>query len=290
MVRSTLSTHAWTPGSAPANSNRSTPSAATAEMITPELAAEWLVRNKRNRTLNRALIETYARDMWADNWKLTGEAVKFDLNGDLIDGQHRLHAIVLAQKPVALYVVRGIDPDAQFVLDTGRKRTAADALQLQGHTVKATTLAAAARLGVGWTEGEIKFSVQSRIRTITHAEVFQFVAANPDLVEATGQAVYRIQIPPSVLAFTIWLTRRVDIDDATTFFSQLHEHRTEGPGDPLLTLTRRLSAIAAGREKTPQVTLAYLVIRTWNAWRKHETIHNLKVSNAHGPFAFPEPI
>ncbi len=262
---------------------------AAVELISPALAAKWLGRNTGNRRIRPATVEQYARDMHAGNWKITGEAIKFTADGTLIDGQHRLSAVVLADTSVSMYVIRGLDLDVGDLCDTGMKRTAADALARNGH-LSTKGLAASARLAIGWTEGQIKVSTQQQVRQVTHAEILRFVEGHPDLVEATALGgPLRLQVPPSVVAFTLWLTRAVDIDDATTFFSVLHEHRTSGPGDPLLSLTRRLSSIKSSRERVSKITFAYYIIRTWNAVRNGEKMFNLKVANAHGPFAFPAP-
>ena len=83
------------------------------ECITPKKAAEYLTHNDHNprKNTNRNQIEAYARDMAAGKWFANGEPIVFDANGDLKDGQHRLMAIVKANVPVYMFVIRGIDPD-----------------------------------------------------------------------------------------------------------------------------------------------------------------------------------
>lgn len=82
------------------------------ETITPEMAEEYLQHNEHNprKTANRRQVESYARDMAARKWFINGEPIVFDANGDLKNGQHRLMAIVKANVPVEMYVVRGVDP------------------------------------------------------------------------------------------------------------------------------------------------------------------------------------
>ena len=85
----------------------------TVETITPAMAEEYLKHNDRNprKAANRKQVESYARDMAAGKWFMNGEPIVFDANGDLKNGQHRLMAIVKANVPVDMYVIRGIDPD-----------------------------------------------------------------------------------------------------------------------------------------------------------------------------------
>lgn len=58
------------------------------------MAETWLSRNSNNRNLRGQVIASYARDMKSGAWVLNGETVKIASNGQLLDGQHRLNAVV----------------------------------------------------------------------------------------------------------------------------------------------------------------------------------------------------
>lgn len=58
--------------------------------ITPDMAEKWLGRNPRNRHVRQRDVVRYAQSMLAGEWLVTGEAIKFSFDGNLIDGQHRL--------------------------------------------------------------------------------------------------------------------------------------------------------------------------------------------------------
>ena len=75
--------------------------------VTPELAAEWLKHNRRNRKVKDTTVEAYAMDMRNGAWQTTHQGVAFDLAGNLIDGQHRLRGIVQARRPVLMVVSHG---------------------------------------------------------------------------------------------------------------------------------------------------------------------------------------
>ena len=74
----------------------------------------------------------YQADITADRWKQTHQAIGIDLHNDVIDGQHRLLAVIASGKPIRLLVVRGLDPAARMVIDTGSARTAFDTMTLMG--------------------------------------------------------------------------------------------------------------------------------------------------------------
>ena len=105
--------------------------------VSPDLAASWLKRNHpRNRDISQRQILLYAEDMDAGLWKLTHQGIAFDTDGFVIDGQHRLSAVVLAGKTVPFTVFHYGNLDAMSVLDCGTKRTAGHSLEIGGLTRK----------------------------------------------------------------------------------------------------------------------------------------------------------
>jgi hypothetical protein len=78
------------------------------------------------------LVARYAREIAAGRWKPNGETIKFTMDGVLLDGQHRLAAVALAGVGIETTVVWGLDPDCFDTIDSGRPRSAADMLAIQG--------------------------------------------------------------------------------------------------------------------------------------------------------------
>jgi hypothetical protein len=113
--------------------------------ITPEQAEKWLKRNKSNRRISAARVEAYARDMDNGKWLLTPQGITLDSKDNVLDGQHRLEAIILHGKPVEMVVFRDVSPNVREVLDRGRARTVADYLRMSGVTKHVVLQAAMAR-------------------------------------------------------------------------------------------------------------------------------------------------
>lgn len=101
------------------------------ERITPDLARIYLDKMGENRTVSPPKVNAYADDMRSGNWFLNGEGIKFNDLGVLVDGQHRLLAIIRANKSVEMVVVRGIDSSVEL-FDKGRPRTTSDTLRIGG--------------------------------------------------------------------------------------------------------------------------------------------------------------
>ncbi len=107
--------------------------------ITPELAETWLKANEGNRVLRQSKVLELAEMMERGAWRLTHQGVAFSPNGRLLDGQHRLQAIVLSGRTVEMMVTHGIDEDAYKVMDIHGKRSLADNLQKPRGTVELVT-------------------------------------------------------------------------------------------------------------------------------------------------------
>lgn len=119
--------------------------------VTPALALEWLENaNIRNRPLSQNHINKLARDMTCGHWKLTHEGIAFDPSGVLLDGQHRLWAIVESQTTQSMMVFFNIPKESVMFIDSGRSRTVVDILKLanrDGHVSSHHTSTLRAMLG-----------------------------------------------------------------------------------------------------------------------------------------------
>lgn len=103
---------------------------ARVEIITPDIAKEYLKFNAVNRPLNKKTVDFYAKQMRNKEWKLNGEAICFLRGGALGNGQHRLSAIIQAKIPVKMLVIRNCEEDSFITYDSGRNRTVADIFSL----------------------------------------------------------------------------------------------------------------------------------------------------------------
>jgi|694.fasta_scaffold05720_11 hypothetical protein len=105
--------------------------AATLENITPYMAKKYLETQGVNRTINPLRVLEYADRMKKGQW-LVGQAITFDSDGCLIDGQHRLEAVIKYGNAVNFLVVRGVAKESASVFDVGQKRTMAQVAKIQG--------------------------------------------------------------------------------------------------------------------------------------------------------------
>lgn len=105
----------------------------TRERVTPAMASEWWERrNERNRTVNETHVRKLAADMAAGAWRLTHEGIAFDPEGGLLDGHHRLKAIMRSGATVEMHIWRNIPRSALMAIDSGRVRSLGAKLTMTG--------------------------------------------------------------------------------------------------------------------------------------------------------------
>lgn len=267
--------------------------------VTPELAVSWLALNiDNNRNVRKSRINGYVRDIQSDRWVITGEAIKFDTAGRLVDGQNRCQAIVAAGKGAWVLVVRGISEDALVVLDSGSSRNAGDMLVITGLADRADAkdVGAIARLYTAYQAGDVKHAASNLGGStgITKSELAEAVLAIPDIEFAARHArgMYRyLRLPVSALGVAFLEFSKLDVDDTAEFFNRIRDGIQNGPGDPFLTLSRRVSndqQAGASRRIVPGQALFYL-FRTWNAFREGEQLVKLQIGSPQAGFT-PIPV
>jgi len=101
------------------------------KQITPDLASSILSKsNINNRPMKLHWVKTLASAINRNEWQLTHQGIAFDKNQMLIDGQHRLMAIVMSGKTVPMIVTTGLEREVFEVVDVHAKRTIGDLTRL----------------------------------------------------------------------------------------------------------------------------------------------------------------
>lgn len=93
--------------------------------ITPEIAKALLDSSNHSlqRTSNKANIASFAQDMKEGRWELNGESIALDTQGNVVNGFHRLKAIVLSGVSITTVFIVGVRPECIHTYDQNKKRT-----------------------------------------------------------------------------------------------------------------------------------------------------------------------
>ena len=100
--------------------------------VTPDLARYFLSKSTGNRRMQKGVIENYAKQMAAGNWPVSPQGISFGKSGRLLDGHHRIRAVVKSDIPVQFVVWKDVDDSLFDVFDTGNNRTGGDVLSIIG--------------------------------------------------------------------------------------------------------------------------------------------------------------
>jgi len=255
---------------------------ASISLVDPLTATDWLEANTNNRRLRKMLVNSYARDMAAGDWQLAGDPIRFATDGTLLDGQHRLAAIVESGVTLPMFVIRGLEKDAQAVMDIGGKRNAADALRLRGKAGDVKDIASIAR-------SVLMFENRERP---TSPQIVQFCEDNYAalaLASEMGQEIAKAGLRGgSLFGTAAFLLNIVDQEATETFMNLLATGADMGKGHPVLALRNRFiqGMPATSRDQSSLRTNLAYVFRAWNHWRDGRIIQQLRVASTD---AYPIP-
>jgi hypothetical protein len=253
------------------------------QTITPARAAEWLEANTTNRPLSRPVVRSFAEAMRRGEWLVTHQGIAFDLNGVLVDGQHRLAAIIEADRPVELTVFSEVAEGTFDVLDTGKRRTAADVLAIEGEK-NSTMLAAMVRTvwlyrnraDLNWSGGAAGVTNHQVVQTLDeHPKLRDFLGVGEQIATATGM------IKSAAGAASYLVEQANKRTDLTPWYDGIIDGAGLRKGDPRLLFRRvmfnmaRKHAGQALRRRDTREHLA-LYLKAFNAWHTGEPLPQLR--------------
>ena len=243
--------------------------------VTPQLAKQWLAMNTDNRKPSANWIGKLARDMRNGQFPNIGETIKFDTEGHLIDGQHRLMAVIESGKTIEFIIVEGIARENRFKMDKNRRRSASDELTMGYGIPSAKSAQAVCRLVLLWEVEEIRGEVYKP----TDAEIVDYVVANRD---AIGQAVRfgmglrnEIGALPAAFGALYYLTYRIDAATGLEFWEGVMRGERLTSGDPELALRNLIIRHAQKGGEKPVKPFLAAGAKAWNAKREGKKMKTL---------------
>lgn len=109
-------------------------------IITPKYAKAMLDKHEEvlqnstlppNRRYEPKRAQFYASQMKNGDWQNNGEDMHIAKSGRILNGQHRLHAIIMSGVSLKMGIKYDID-DSVFIYDRGRMRSSSDTLTMKG--------------------------------------------------------------------------------------------------------------------------------------------------------------
>lgn len=268
--------------------------------MTPDAASNHLAHNTHNRRINQATVATYAQAMKEGRWLQGGaDAIKIASDGTILNGQHTLTAITQAEVPIEVVVYRDVPPEAQEVMDTGLKRSFANALSMAGES-DPNNMAAATNMLYYWDKGLRGSGLTSMGGSLVkRAQIPQLVAffnENRDDIRAGVAAASKVRkqvrVGTRILSLANIVFNRIDTDDTAYFFERLETGEQLVKTDPIYQLRKRLQeeSMKLSQGRIASAVLLGLVMKAWNLYRDGEQVQVLIYRpGGSSKEQFPEP-
>lgn len=255
------------------------------ELITPDIAKEWLKKNSNNfRKPTSRTVVAYRKAMSAGEFGLSHDAIGFSTDGQLYNGQHRLLACIASGQPFYNIVARNMPSRSEVQTDVGSPRTLAQILNRTGAIDCACkTTAASCRDACGAFKGLRNYTSAPR-GDVQVYEIEEFCLNNRELISK-----WRSIVKPNSSG-VLGLSRRKVLSLSLIagaggdkhgiledFVTKLITGLNTDPSEPVAALRRKLEQhIGRGSRMSDKSQWAALVA-AWNKHRKGLDVRNLRV-------------
>lgn len=257
----------------------------TKTFTSPEYALKLLEKNTMNRPHRKLLVDFYAKEMSSGNWKEdTGETIKFSKEGKLLDGQHRLMAVIQSGIGQNFHFVHGLDESTFQVLDTGAKRSPGDILNIAGINdggAIASIISSHNRLKNGKFHRSAS-SDRGKSSALSPADILRIYNQNPamwDSIKNRADFYYRSishVLERSLLGGLYTLFHHVSPTDADDFMTQLSTGENVTNKSILLLRKKLIDAKISPQFTMPVDVKIGIIIKTWNYFRQGKELKILK--------------
>lgn len=226
--------------------------------IGPEEAKRFLQKNKSNRKISRDNVRYLAEEMLSNRWVTNGETIIIGKTGRILDGQHRLQAIIKSGCTVETMLCTGVAEKSFDTINTGKSRNNTDVLHAEGNehaVVLSRALNQVYKLEHDML-GKKKGIPNSTLRTFEHKH--------------TGLKHYvkkyhkvRIINAGLVAAFAYWTQ---DCKGSQEFYNILAGHASGySTSHPAHFLREKIIADKISVEKPSRERLCCYLVQAWNA-------------------------
>lgn len=272
--------------------------------VTPAYAKKLLASNKTNRKISKANCNRILTAMRNGEWKLNGESIVISKNEQLLDGQHRLTALVEYGSPLPMLMVFNADDSVFDTFDQNKLRNGADTLHVEGvqNSKECASILRLVFLNDNKLIGE-GFAFQK----VSNSQILQTAKAYPRYTEAASLAVQlakssvrgSIVWNKSIMGFLLLHNLMNPSEGADVFFEQLSTKIGWSSTSPAYVLDRYFSAVkgaASGRSAVRQQFTLIAATRTYLMARDNQEVSRIIINPGQkfpyldfNPKGIPEP-
>lgn len=240
------------------------------ELINKERALELLNTMPTNRNVKKANLNKLISVLQNNEWDAeNGEVIKINKEGQLIDGQHRLMAVVKTNKAVNMAIMYGCGSNAMKTIDTGATRSINDVLKLnnvKSYVKVPFVIQSESVINKGKT---IRYTNQET-KYKTPLSVLDVYLSNKMIIDETTTQATRFYanlklLSPSQVVAYYNIFKKIDEESANEFFEQLSSFNITNT--QIMLLKQKLIADKTTTlRKLSSTEKEAMLIKTWNAF------------------------
>ena len=203
--------------------------------------------------------------------------IRFSDSKGIIDGQHRLYAVVASGITIQSWVINGLPSDVFDTIDSGKRRSAGDTLGCRGEQY-ACRMAAALIMIDKYMTGRVEKSVK-----YSNTEVEGLLAKYCDVRKSLMTAINgKGLLLPSILDSCHYLFSKKDPVMTESFMEKVLKGVGLEENDPCYVLRERLMTNSIANTKLSKAFMMALCIKAWNAARQGKRITKLQLNLVDG--------
>lgn len=253
--------------------------------ITPEKAKQLLKKNKKNRPVSQKRVKYYATLMEEGKWHTTHQGIAVSKSGIIIDGQHRLIAVVESGVTVMMNVTTGVEEETFKYVDVGYTRTTSNIFAIEGiqrYTTHSSGISKYLTLSDLQTGGSDHINKISKGRT--HQDALDVYYQYEDLLLEIMPFIdsyyskFRILTTSELYAYfcLLIIDKGYEIDRVKAFFDNVYMERHDSKSNLPVLLFNRLIADLTGATELKKSHRNAFVIKAWNCFVKGKSLKILK--------------
>lgn len=245
--------------------------------ITPVMAAKLLENANGNRNVSQARVRFLADRMLAGEWELNGETIILSDEQRLLDGQHRLHAVLRSGISIPALVVTGVPSAVMDTLGQVKPRSASDYFSIQ-NVPNASLAAAATRVIRAYEDGAFLDGGHTYDGYSVH-DMYATYESRSDAIQASILAVrpsFNIVSSPGLAVAMHYENAVLDSAKADAFWAGVGSGANLSEDSPQLRLRNKFIEIKSGPSlRHMHRTVMALCIKAWNLYRQGKTTKRL---------------
>ena len=253
------------------------------KLITKEVAEEILKGNLHNRKPNLDHVSSLASHMTNCNWKASGDPIRISKTGRLLDGQHRLMALVKCAVPQKMLIVSDLEDEVFDVIDTGKMRNASDIFHI-ANINNANTMSAIVKIVKAYESGIDITNNSGAIalrKYLSPAHLIEEYNSRPEYYEELLKSASKHWsnskiLKPSEYALINHIFSKINSSNSEEFLDKLSTGSMLDVDDPIFLLRKRLIDYKAGRLRVHFKLKLGLTYLAWNHFRKGNSIKFLR--------------